>query len=97
MMNEVYLALDKVFHFKYGKILLATASLLELEAMMLKGRPYFTQYSQEIDKCLSGASCKGLHDLLLTLGNLNSYYFDLKVQFQVLRKLYMKQAFTLPT
>ena len=72
MMNEVYLAMDKVFHFQYGKILLATTSLLELEAMMLKGRPYFTHYSKEIDQCLSGVSCKGLQDILLTLGNLDS-------------------------
>ena len=69
-MNQFYLALDKIFHFQLGKILLATASPSELQAMMSNDLPYFTHFSQEIDQCLNNASCQGVRDLVTTLSKL---------------------------
>ena len=69
-LNQFYLALDKIFDFHLGKILLAVSSLTELKSMMAKDWPYFSHYSQEIDMCLNGASCQGIMDLVKTLGNM---------------------------
>ena len=74
-MAQFYLALDKIFHFQLGKILLATVSLPDIEAMMAKDWPYFSHYSQEIDQCLNNASCQGVRDLVQTLGKLLHSYF----------------------
>ena len=67
-MNTFYLALDKIFHFQLGKILLATTSLSQLQTMMTKEWPYFINYSQEIDQCLWGPSCQGVMNIVKTLG-----------------------------
>ena len=67
-LNAFYLALDKIFHFQLVKILLATTSLSQLQTMMSKEWPYFTNYSQEIDQCLGGTSCQGVMDIVKTLG-----------------------------
>ena len=72
---QFYIALDQIFLFKYGKILLALSSPSELESMLAKGRPYFSHFSQEIDHCLSGASCQGVMDLVQTLGKPNPSYY----------------------
>ena len=74
-MNQFYLALDQIFSFHLGEILLATASPSELQAMIAKDLPYFTHYSHEIDECLSGASCQGIMNLVQTLGNLIYFPF----------------------
>ena len=67
-LNQFYLALDKIFNFQIGKILLATSSLQDLQAMMAKDWPYFFHYYVEIDQCLNGASCQGVSDLIQTIG-----------------------------
>ena len=67
-LNQLYLDLDKIFHFQLGKILLATASPSEIEAMIAEDWPYFTSHSQQIDECLNGASCQGIKNLVQTLG-----------------------------
>ena len=71
-MNQFYLALDKIFHFQLGKILLATVSPSDIETMLAKDWPYFSHYSQEIDQCLNNASCQGVKDLVQTLGKFYS-------------------------
>ena len=63
LLNTFYLSLDKIFHFQYGKILLALTSLSEVEAMMAKDWPYFTSFSGDIDQCLSGVTCSLLQSL----------------------------------
>ena len=65
---------DNIFNFQLGKILLATASGPQLEAMMAKDWPYFNHYSEEIDQCLSGASCQGVTEHLISLGSLYNYH-----------------------
>ena len=66
--GEFYIALDKIFHFQLGKILLATVSSSDLKTMMSNDWPYFSLYAQEIDQCLNNASCQGVIDLIHTLG-----------------------------
>ena len=70
--NQFYLALDKIFHFQLGKILLATSTLEELKSLMTKDWPFFTHYSQEVEQCIREASCKGVRDLVNTLGMFQS-------------------------
>ena len=69
-LNTFYLALDQKFDFQLGRILLATSSPSELQAMIAKEWPFFTHHTKEIDQCLSGASCQKVAALVDTLGNL---------------------------
>ena len=66
--NQFYLMLDKLFHFQLGKILLAISTKFQLKAMKDKDWPYFSQYSQEMDQCLSGETCQGTMDIVQGLG-----------------------------
>jgi hypothetical protein len=68
--NKFYQALDKIFHFQLGKILLATSTLEELKSMVARKWPFFTPYTQEVEQCLNGASCQGVRDLVQTLGKM---------------------------
>ena len=74
LLNQFYLSLKRIFDFEYGKILLATSSLSELKGMLAKNWPYFTNYSKEIDQCLTQISCQGVTDLIQTLGK---FYFSI--------------------
>ena len=67
-MAQFYAALDNIFNLQFGKILLATASLSQLEDMMAKDLPYFAKYSHEIDQCIKNASCQKVVNLIQTLG-----------------------------
>ena len=67
-MNELYLALDKIMQFQYGKILLASVSLSELQNMVNKDFPYFTNFAEDLDQCVYGTSCQGVQDLVQSLG-----------------------------
>ena len=71
-MNKFFLALDSIFNLQFGKILLATSSPLQLEAMIAKDWPYFSHYAKEINQCLSGTSCQGVTDIVNTLGKFKS-------------------------
>ena len=62
--NQMYLLLDDIFNLQYGKILLATSSPSQLDAMIAKDWPYFSHYSQEINECLGGGSCQGITDIM---------------------------------
>ena len=66
--NQFYLILEKKFHFQLGKILLAISTKTQLKDMKDKDWPYFSQYSQEMDQCLSGESCQGMMDIVQGLG-----------------------------
>ena len=79
--SQFYMALHKIFHFQLGKIRLASASPSELKAMLAKDWPYFTHYSNDIDQCLKGSSCKGVTDLVQTLGNLSNYNLNDMLSF----------------
>ena len=64
-MAKFYLALDRVFHFQLGQILVATASPTELQAMLDMDWPYFKSCKEELIQCLGGVSCLSV---LNTLG-----------------------------
>ena len=96
-MRQFYVALDKIFNFQFGKILLATTPLSELNEMLEKELPYFSHYSQEIDQCLNDASCRGLQEVLITLGEINEmhYIYNIQILSQIL--MLGNLAFTLHT
>ena len=70
LLNQYYLSMDKIYNFQLGKILLATASHQQLDSMGAQDWPYFIHYTQEIEECLRGAECRGVRDLVHTLGKL---------------------------
>ena len=70
LMNNFYLDLDKIFQFHLGKIHMATASSSQLQSMIAKDWPYFTQHSHHIDQCLNNESCEGVYNITRSLGNL---------------------------
>ena len=72
---QFYLALDKIFHFQLGKILLATVSPTNIEAMMAKDWPYFDNYLQETYQCLNHTNCQRVRDIIQTLGKLCHRFF----------------------
>ena len=74
-LNKFYLDLDQIFHFQLGKILLATASPSELQAMIAKDLPYFTHYSKEIDECFNGVSCQGINNLVQIIGKITYFLY----------------------
>ena len=68
--NLFYHAMDKVFNFVFGKVLLATSSFSQLRNMVNNNLPYLTKYSKEIDQCLNYSDCTGIWALLQSLGKL---------------------------
>ena len=70
LLNDYFQSLNRTFNFEYGKILMALSSPSELQAMMDKNSPYFTNFSKDIHLCLSGDSCHGLMDSIKSLGAL---------------------------
>ena len=103
--GQFYSALNKILHLKYGKILLAMSSPLELESMIAKDWPYFIDYSKEIEKCLSSESCQGVRDLVHSLGkqcesiNLTIlfHFSTISQQSTFQTQWYSKQVSILPT
>ena len=67
-LNNFYLALDKKFHFQYGKILLAISSPQQFDRLITKGWSFFSHYKQDIEQCLKNNSCQGVSDLVQSLG-----------------------------
>ena len=68
-MNKFFHALNKIFDFKLGAVLLATTTPAEINSMLSKDWPYFTQFSKEIDQCINAASCQGVKEIVQKLGN----------------------------
>ena len=67
-LNQFVIALDNIFSFQLGLILMATASPSQLKAMMAADWPYFHKHSQEIDQCLNHENCSGVKHLFHDLG-----------------------------
>ena len=67
--NQFYWALDKIFQFQLGRILLATASPFQLQDMVRKDWPFFTHISKNnMDLCLhSGVSCPEVDNIGILL------------------------------
>ena len=68
-LNLFYGALDKIFNFQLGKILLAISSPEEIKLLMNKERPYFAKYINEIDKCFNNTNCMDVVSLINDLGS----------------------------
>jgi hypothetical protein len=65
---QFFHSLDSFFQFNIGKILLATSSLEDVRNMIDEDWPYFTNYLAEVKQCIDGTSCRGVKDLVQTLG-----------------------------
>ena len=67
-----YIALERVLKLDYGKILLATVSRSKLETMIDSQMPFLSQYTEEVNQCLScnasHCNCPGLDAVVKSLG-----------------------------
>ena len=75
-LSKFYLALDKVLGLQFGKILLATRMEKYglgkgfIRDMLASDLPFLDLYKKEIKTCLNQESCKGVEDLIQSLGSL---------------------------
>ena len=67
-LNNLYHVLEGMFNLQLGKILLATVSHQQLQIMIAKDWPYFTQYQPHVNECLNGTNCQTVMDLVNSLG-----------------------------
>ena len=66
--GEFYLDLQRFFNLELGRILLSLSSLSELEDLLIQDLPFFTPYMGDIQQCLSGHDCRGVRQLIKSLG-----------------------------
>ena len=97
--NKFFEALDQIFDFQLGKILLATSSISEIQNMINKDWPFFLRYKKEIDLCFRGTNCKELLDLVNSTGLFSTFIPIYFISFiaQVEMKPPMKSVSFLPT
>ena len=69
MINQFYLALDRVFNLEYGKNLLATSSRAQLQDMIDKDYPFFEHHKLVVQRCLTNMSCQVVNNIVENLGN----------------------------
>ena len=67
-MGQFYLVLEKMFNLQFGKLLLALSTKKELQIMLDKKLPFFSNFENEVKMCLENISCAKLDDLIETLG-----------------------------
>ena len=67
-LNKLYLTLEKKFNLQYGKVLLALLPKKEIELMIDQDWPFFATYSQELELCLNGTTCRDLNGIIATPG-----------------------------
>ena len=76
--NKFYKEMDAFFHFDYGKNLLATSSRAQLQEMINKDHPFFTDHKLDIHSCLMNnmTSCHIVNNIVENLGeNSNNINF----------------------
>ena len=68
--NEFYQLLDKILHLQYGKVLLALSTRSQLQDLLDKDLPFFTNFTQDVRKCLNDSKiCERVQHLIQSLGN----------------------------
>ena len=68
--NEFYRVLDKILHLQYGKVLLALSTRSQLQDLLDKDLPFFTNFTQDVRKCLNDSKiCERVQHLIQSLGN----------------------------
>ena len=68
MVNQFYLAFDRVFNLEYGKNLLATSSRAQLQDMIQKDYPFFMHHKLDVQSCLNNMSCQIVNSIVENLG-----------------------------
>ena len=66
--GEFYLDLQRFFNLELGRILLSLSSLSELDDMLIQDLPFFTPYMVDIQQCLNGHDCRGVRQIIKSLG-----------------------------
>ena len=68
LLNMFYKDLDQMIDLKFGRILLALSTPLQLETMLSQDLPYVTMYAEEIELCASQNNCTGIAPLINGIG-----------------------------
>ena len=65
--HDLFPTLEEELGLEYGRILLASASPTELQAILARDWPYLDSFAEEVDTCLDG-NCTRVATIVLELG-----------------------------
>ena len=68
--KEFYLVFAQTLQLQYGKVLLATGSKSQIQAVLDNDWPFFANYTEMVKTCLDDYRCEGLQDIFQMLGNI---------------------------
>ena len=69
--RQFYHVLASTLDLHYGNILLATTMNAQLQAGIRKKLPFFSNYTDQVEKCLIGTNCDTIQDIYENLGDVN--------------------------
>ena len=69
--RQFYHVLASTLDLHYGNILLATSTNAQLQAGIRKKLPFFSNYTDQVEKCLIGTNCDTIQDIYENLGDVN--------------------------
>ena len=67
--KQFYNVLASTLGLKYGNILLATSTNAQLQAVKRDDWPFFADYTDLVEKCLTESDCERLLEIYQDLGN----------------------------
>ena len=73
-MKEFYGVLANTFGLQYGKIMVATSTKSQLQAVIDNDWPFFGNNTELVQSCLKDSRCGGIKDIINSLG----WYFKTK-------------------
>ena len=68
LLGMFYKQLNQMMDLKFGRILLALSTPMQLKTMLAQDLPYITEYAQEIERCTTENNCTGITALINTIG-----------------------------
>ena len=68
--KSFYLVLASTLNLQYGNVLLLTSTKVQLEEVIQKGLPFFTNHTNLVEKCLQETKCDVIQDIYEKLSKL---------------------------
>ena len=66
--KQFYNILASTLNLQYGKVLVATSTKADLQAVLTNGWPLFLNFTDLVAKCLQDSHCDGIQDIIQNLG-----------------------------
>ena len=82
--RDIFPILEEELDLEFGRILLASASPDELQAILARDWPYLDSFAEEVDACLDG-DCTKVASIIQELG-IPQFFFVLVLIHQMFRK-----------